>query len=90
MGVRIIYDQQHQIGTMYDSTTGTAFGPVFDSVNARQEIEDFCEWLRDNAAELAVGSHVESDGTDPRHYRPGDLEEMVNHWRSLQTYVGDA
>jgi hypothetical protein len=85
MGVRVIYDQQHQIGTMYDSTTGTAFGPVFESVNARQEIEDFLTWLRENEETVswAVAVARDGDGRDPRHYDAGELERIVNHWRQL-------
>jgi hypothetical protein len=91
MGVRVAYDSQHQVGVMYCSTTGIAFGPVFESVNARQEIEDFLAWLKENEDPVswAVAVSKDGDGTDPRHYDDGELERIVNHWREVQECVGE-
>jgi hypothetical protein len=80
MGVSVIRDRQSGIAAMYCNTEDRAFGPVFTE---DEDPEDFMEWLRTSDVPWAVGSHVSGDGTDPRHYPPGDLEEVVNHWRRL-------
>ncbi len=80
MAVEILYDRTRQIACMYCNTEGRAFGPLFDDA---QQAEDFVTWLRNSDVPWSVGSHVEGDGTDPRHYPPGELEEVVKWWRTL-------
>lgn len=83
MAVAIMWDQDAQVAAMWDTTTDHAFGPVFSGASAVTEIEEFLDWLETSDVPWAVGSHVTGDGTDPRHYPPGDLEEVVKHWRLL-------
>ena len=91
MGVRVAHDRRNEIAVLYCSTSGTAFGPIFEGSEADTEAEDFLTWLRENEETVswAVAVARDGDGTDPRHYDAGELERIVNHWRSLQTYVGD-
>jgi hypothetical protein len=80
MGVGVLHDVAARKAALYCTTEGRAFGPLFENA---AEAEEFMTWLRTSDVPWSVGSHVEGDGTDPRHYPPGDLEEIVNHWRLL-------
>jgi hypothetical protein len=57
MGVRIMYDPQHEQAALYCSTTDWAFGPVvgehrdFDKDPA-ERLEAFCRWLVVDARSL--------------------------------------
>lgn len=86
MAVDIAYDPSQRIAVMYCNTEGRAFGPVFDDPQAA---EDFLDWLRENPPHWAVAVAFYGDGKDPRNYTRDDLKRVVDHWRSLQTYVGD-
>lgn len=50
MSVRTVHDQSQNIGCMFDSTTGTAFGPLFErddvpTLDVPDQIESFLAWL---------------------------------------------
>lgn len=83
MAVRVLHDRREAIAALYCSTEGRAFGPIFEGDDADTDAEQFLTWLRTSDVPWAVGSHITGDGTDARHYPPGDLEEVVNHWRQL-------
>jgi hypothetical protein len=66
MSVRIISDGTEAVLTC--STSGVAFGPVFDS---EQEAEEFLEWLRENGPRIrseAFYIGALGNGTDPRDF----------------------
>ena len=70
MGVRIldgIYDGSRTAAALVDSTTDTAFGPLFKNAACA---EDFLAWLP---------AHVVTDG-DPRKLDAGQLEHMHAKW----------
>jgi len=62
MGVRIT-DEQHV--AIFDSVSGTAFGPTFSSSSSAQ---DFLDWL------------PRSEG-DPRDMRETRLMQLFDRWR---------
>jgi hypothetical protein len=63
MGVRLT-DSENV--ALYDSTTGTAFGPIFES---RDDAEAFCIWLGEN-----------NEVPDPRKHNNGDLKDLYADW----------
>ena len=80
MSVGIIQDRRTGQSVMYCTTEDRAFGPVFQE---EEDPQEFLDWLRASDIPWSVGAHVEGDGTDPRHYPAGELEEVVKHWRLL-------
>jgi hypothetical protein len=79
MGTRITAHEG--VVALYDSTSGTAFGPVFDTPD---DADDFLDWLKD-------GEKVErtipfnNDNVlflaDPRIYRANELDELIRVWK---------
>lgn len=85
MGVRILPDRLDECAALYDSSTGTAFGPLFcsDKVGGASEAaERFLRWLRDNAPALGRGSLI--DPGDARYYTVSELHELHLEWLSEQ------
>ena len=54
MSVRICYDQENNVATLYDSCTGTAFGPVFEGEEAGHDANAFCDFWDTNAPHLSM------------------------------------
>lgn len=66
---------------LYDSTTGMAFGPVFESTD---DALDFLEWLREKYSKsktFQFGTETLLFIEDPRVYRETELVEVVNLWK---------
>lgn len=84
MAVDILWDEANAIACMWDTTTDTAFGPVFSGPSADSEAQEFLDWLKENPGDVS-DSRITGDGTDPRHYPPDSLEEIVRHWCDLPT-----
>lgn len=61
------------IACLYESTTGQAFGPVFES---SFEAEDFLEWYAMSGTEEGAYADV-----DIRSLNPRDLESLVAKFR---------
>jgi hypothetical protein len=81
MGVRILWDSEQDTAALFCSTTGGAFGPVFEGPAANVEAGEFLDWLRENPPHWAVAIPAGGDGTDPRDYRATELERIVRFWR---------
>jgi len=71
MGVRIT-SQEDKVA-LFDSVTGHAFGPVFDS---EWEAEEFTDWFQRRVEDGTYQAQ-----TDLRQYRGSDLDALVNKWR---------
>ena len=73
MGVRLIVDSRRDTDrvALFCSTSGWAFGPVFDSETEAEAFLDYCD--------LVVGA-------DPRAIdeKPGRLERVYNEWRKAK------
>ena len=96
MGCKIIEgvkinEQDQTAAVMYCSTTGMAFGPVF---NNAAEIEDFMKWLEVNRtrwmSRTLPGCHLrdiayEKKTCDPRAYDYDTLMDLYAEWR--EAYV---
>lgn len=78
MSVRLIVDesQSSDAVAMYCSTSGFAFGPVFDS---ETEALDFLEWME--SAKREDDPNLVDLGSDPRRYMDSDLEDLVAAWK---------
>jgi len=65
---------------LFDSSTGFAFGPVFDS---NSDADAFLEWLGKGEEE---GRTFHEGRTrfiaDPRKYRSRELQELVSLWQA--------
>ena len=73
MGVRITDDRTV---ALYDSTTGEAFGPLFDG---RQQAEDFIDWLNEGYASKRTFSYGRDTlyfMDDARLYGDGELQHL--------------
>lgn len=77
MSVRTVHEVAAGVACLYCSTTGWAFGPVF---NSRDEAEDFLAWLE--AGELAGAL----DSADPRRYRDQELARLHGEWEADVEY----
>jgi hypothetical protein len=71
---------------LYDSTTGVAFGPLFES---EFDAYEFLEWLRsdetlDGLAESGDFGGVTYHGADPRQWAPHDLIRIHALWESTR------
>ncbi len=65
---------------MYDSVTGTAFGPIFTS---ETECQEFQEWAKDKAANnhtFKYGHETLYFLADLRVYRDAELEHVHQLW----------
>lgn len=84
MGVRLIHDADENRVAMYCSTSGFAFGPVFEySADPVGDAQDFLDWLAAGAApKLGVKpARAGADGLDPRQFDDGPLETLFVEWR---------
>ena len=80
MGCRVIYGRQGaengtHCGVLYCTTSGKAFGPIFESGGQANE---FLDWLRENPSkELTATYRRQSffDGKDAREYTEKGLEK---------------
>lgn len=83
MSVRVLFDREQGVACWFDSTNGTALGPVFEDpdglrgeangillVDAANVAEAFAEHLR---TDLGVG--------DPRHLHGDTLTTTYKRWR---------
>ena len=48
MGVRICYDMTGDVATLFDSCTGTAFGPVFQGRDCEERALSFCDYWEEH------------------------------------------
>jgi len=82
MAVHIISDENAT--ALYCSTSGYAFGPVFES---RLEAEDFLYWLKNGRQNNEEARALEArrlpigDGSDPREWDVPSLGLLVSYWR---------
>ena len=65
MGVRLLIDRDESRAALYDSVSGFAFGPTFESP---EQAEDFLEYV------------AGEDGRDPRVLPSPLLEELHAAW----------
>lgn len=84
MSVRIISNDEGQ-AVMYDSTSGFAFGPVFEDYD---DPDSFMEWLRSGAG-IRAGNELSrrpliGDGTDPREWEADELGKLVREWKEQE------
>jgi hypothetical protein len=90
MGVRTLIgtaDGGSHAAAMFDSSSGWAFGPVFEAEDAEDQIEAFVGWLSSGGAfavraELRLESPVIGDGRDPREWPDAALKALIGRWRS--------
>lgn len=85
MGVDILNDEQSGKAALYCTTSGVAFGPIFDG---RYEAEDFLWWMKngrqDNAAAAKIAGPIQGDGTDARDWHESSLYYLVLAFRREQ------
>lgn len=95
MGVRTLIgtaDATEPAAAMYDSQSGTVFGPLFkddEHGEAAEQIDGLLEWLRtmrhvELAEEIGLGpSDVPGvhDGTDARHWPESGLLKVAAYYR---------
>lgn len=63
MSTRIAWDASENVACLYDSTSGIAFGEVFDDGDTYENAERFLQWL-------------ERKGIDARAVQPNTLREL--------------
>lgn len=84
MGVRTLHDRDEGAACFYDSTTGVAFGPVFDNLDLMPEV--LGETPIGDAADIAEAFlvHLRDDlgVPDPRHKAPETLVREYERWRA--------
>lgn len=81
MGLRFIEGKDAVV--MYDSTSGWAFGPVFDGDEALDKAEAFVEWFETGKATATARSLEIAepfDGNDARSWTAGALERLYAVW----------
>jgi hypothetical protein len=81
MGVSTTYAEEKV--ALIDTISGRAFGPYFDN---SMEAEDFLDWLDRKATQhlketFTYGRETLHFAPDPRIYRSGELEHLVQLWR---------
>ena len=79
MGVRIT---DSETVALYDSTTATAFGPLFSS---EDEAQEFLDWLKEKAEKNNIFTYDGKDAifeSDPRTYTDGELEQVFHLWQT--------
>jgi hypothetical protein len=86
MGVRILFDRDHDIAALYCSTTGVAFGPTFHScadgytVDAHDVAWQFLEWLQSYEPTLNEIRWGSGFGGDPRRLTDAGLLSAYAKW----------
>jgi hypothetical protein len=78
MAVRLTSTEN--VVALYDSTTGLAFGPIFDS---DEDAIEFLEWLEKGEREewaFERGDDMLLVKADARIYRPDELDELKLIW----------
>lgn len=85
MAVAIIYDPAAEAAALYCTTTGFAFGPIFEH-DAQAKAEAFVEWFRTGDAAQAARqlriSTLHGRLDDPRDYFEGDLKALLGAWQA--------
>jgi len=79
MGVRIISDKS--AAALYDSTTGYAFGPIFDD---EWEAEDFLDWLKNDWRKNEKAKALippRYGAADARSWSPAHLALLQRYFR---------
>jgi hypothetical protein len=82
MGVRVTEIEGK--AALFDSTTNLAFGPIFDSAS---EAEEFLNWLAEkekNEETFPLLNDQLFFKADPRVYRLGEFEVIVQMFREGQ------
>lgn len=70
MGVRTIYDRDQGIACMFDSVTGTAFGPVFSDYSVRDL----------DAYDQIASFHKFVEPNDARQFSDNALRDLYRQW----------
>jgi len=65
MSVRILHDSEEHMSCLYCSTTGWAFGKIF---NENEDPNEFLIWLENNC------------GIDPRRFTDKEFERKFYEW----------
>lgn len=93
MGCRIMHDlTEGGLSCFYDSTTMTAFGPVFSGIEehptlseAREEAEAFLGWcLGDDYAAQEGFIDEHTPYKDPRAFALPEIERLHDEWFARQ------
>lgn len=89
MAVQVIYDIENDVAALFCTTSGWAFGPVFEGDEPDQRAQEFLDWFSSGAAaELASQIDLHQlagrSGADPRHWDDQALEQLLNRWRALR------
>lgn len=80
MGVRILIENYHERAVLYCSTTGWAFGPVFES---EAHAESFLKWLRECPQ---PHSYRTQHPGDPRGFTDHELEWAYGVWQAITKF----
>ena len=86
MGVRIAHDREADIAILYCSTTGVAFGPVFDDGDdhdAVERVEAFLRWLNTIPAPTWYGQYDPAPSgrvRDPRDLSEQGIQRAYLDW----------
>ena len=74
MGLRIAFDPDDPVAVLWDSVSGVAFGPVFESApgttTARDDAQAFVDWLPEDA----------------RKYTTEELEILKAEWEEAKRW----
>lgn len=85
MAVGVIYSAEAEAAVLYCTTSGFAFGPVFEH-DAEAKADSFLAWFASGRAgeaarRLNLTVHAGTDGHDPRHFSESDLAELLGEWQ---------
>ena len=72
MGLRLCHEPKANVVALYCSTSGFAFGHVFEGDYCEEEAEDFLEWCE---AEYGIGREG-----DPRSWTAAEMETRFAEW----------
>ena len=89
MGVRVAYDQEVGVACLYCSTSGVAFGPVFDGPDANLEADEFLDWLAGPGADYADRKGIPHRNGDARTFMGHDLARMRARWENERVAEGE-
>jgi len=81
MGVRI---SNNEHVTLYDSVTGLAFGPVFDSNDNAGDFLNFLQESYDEERKFNLNKEWVRYHYDPRVYNHIELEVVFGIWQNLR------
>ena len=86
MGVRIT--SQEEVVSLYDSSSGIAFGPVFADGDSAQEFLDWVNAGHESNRIFHVGNEELLFIKDVRVYREHELQSLVNLWMDESAVTG--